>query len=169
MFLISRFIKIDDRIINFLLGFDEPDLKIRDFSYVIKPKRSFEDLILPADFKSKLMNMASWYSENKFPLKLLFCGPPGSGKKTAAEAFCREAGINLLVVDSKVLLEGRSLETAYLIMREALLQNSALYLQAFDALLEDKEPKNSPEFLIQAFKDLSRMDIFGRKRIHGIR
>ena len=150
--LISRFIKIDERIINFLLGFDEPDLKIRNYSYVVKPQRSFESLILPADFKSRLMSIASWRSEKKLPLKLLFCGPPGSGKKTAAEAVCREAGINLLVVDSKVLLEGRYPETAHLIMREALLQNSALYLQAFDAFLEDKESRNSPEFLIKVFK-----------------
>jgi SpoVK/Ycf46/Vps4 family AAA+-type ATPase len=150
--LISSFIKIDERIINFLLGSDEPDMKIKNFLQIIIPKKAFEDLILPSDFKSKLMNMASWYSGNKFPLKLLFCGPPGSGKKTAAEAFCREAGKNLLIVDSKILLEGRSSETADLIMREAILQNSALYLQAFDELLEDKEPKNPPEFLIQAFK-----------------
>jgi ATP-dependent 26S proteasome regulatory subunit len=150
--LISSFIKVDERIISYLLGFNELDFRIRDFSYVIKSNRSFDDLILPADFKSKLMNVASWYSGNKLPSKLLFCGPPGSGKKTAAEAICREAGINLLVTDSKVLLERKSLETAYLIMREALLQNAALYLQAFDVLFEDKEQKNFPEFLIQAFK-----------------
>jgi SpoVK/Ycf46/Vps4 family AAA+-type ATPase len=150
--LISSFIKIDERIINYLLGFDELDLKIRDFSYVIRPNRSFEDLILPADFKSNLVNLVNWYTENEFLLKLLFCGPPGSGKKTAAEAICKEEGINLLVVNSKVLLEGQSSEIADLVMREALLQNSALYLQDFYLLLEDKERKSSPELLIQALK-----------------
>ncbi|MGB9939400.1 AAA family ATPase [Methanosarcina sp.] len=150
--LISRSIKIDDRIVNFLLGFDDLDLRIRNFSYTVKPDKSFEDLILPAELKSALINMAGWYSGNRLPLKFLFCGPSGSGKKTAAEAICREAGINLLVVDSKFLLEGKSLEIANLIMREALLQNSALYLQAFDVLLEDKEPKNFYEILVQAFK-----------------
>jgi SpoVK/Ycf46/Vps4 family AAA+-type ATPase len=150
--LISSFIKIDERIINYLLGFDELDLRIRNFSYVIKSNRSFADLILPEDFKSKLMNIASRYSGNKLSSKLLFCGPSGSGKKTAAEAICKEAGINLLVVDSKILLEGQSSEIVDLVMREALLQNSALYLQAFDLLLEDKEQKNSPELLVQTLK-----------------
>jgi SpoVK/Ycf46/Vps4 family AAA+-type ATPase len=150
--LLSRFIKIDERIVNFLLGFNEPGLRIRNYSYIVKPRSSFEDLILPSEFKSKLMSIASWGSKNKLPMNLLFCGPPGSGKKTAAEAVCREAGINLLVVDSKILLEGRLPETAHLLMREALLQNSALYLQDFGVLLEDKESKNSHEFLIKAFK-----------------
>jgi SpoVK/Ycf46/Vps4 family AAA+-type ATPase len=155
--LLSRFIIIDERIINFLLGFNEPDLKIRNYSYVVKPQSSFEDLILPSEFKKRLMSIASWSIENKTcekktHLKLLFCGPPGSGKKTAVEAVCREAGINLFIVDSKIFLENQSLETTSLIMREALLQNSALYLQAFDLLLEDKESMNFPELLIQALK-----------------
>jgi len=150
--LVSSFIKIDERVINFLLGFDEPDVKLLNYSYVVKPGRSFEDLILPLEFKSRLMSIAGRSSENKLPLKLLFCGPPGSGKKTAAEAVCREAGINLLVVDSKFFLESRSLETADLVMREALLQNSALYLQDFGVFPEDKEPENFHETLVRAFE-----------------
>ncbi|AAM05468.1 TPA: hypothetical protein HA338_08375 [Methanosarcina acetivorans] len=149
--LISSFIKIDDRIVNFLLGYDDLDTRIGNFSALIKSKRSFEDLILPADFKSKLMNMAIWYSSNKLPLKLVFCGPLGSGKKSAAEAVCRVAGINLLVVNSRVLFEVQSLETSLenidLIRREALLQNSALYLQAFDVVFDGKEAMNFAEAL----------------------
>ncbi len=165
--LISSFIKIDERIINFLLGFDELDSRIRDFSYVIKAERSFEDIILPADFKSKLINIASWCSRSKLPPKLLFCGPHGSGKKTVAEAVCRETGINLLIVDSKVLLDGRSIETACVIMREALLQNSALYFQAFDVLLDDKEPKNYSELLIQVLKAFQGLIFLAGKECMG--
>lgn len=153
--LISSFIKVDDRIVNFLLGFDDLDSRIRDLSYVIKPKRSFEDLILPEEFKHKLTNLANCYSENRFPMKFLFCGPQGSGKKSTAEAICRKAGINLLVMDSKSLLEGNFIETAHFIMREALLQKSALYLKDFDVILEGKEPENIHETLFQAFKTFS--------------
>lgn len=151
--LIPSFIKIDERIINFLLGFDEPDMKIKNYSRIIKPKKSFEDIILPSEFKSKLMNISNRFTKNRCPLKLLFCGPPGSGKKTAAEAICEKAEKNLLVVDSKIFLDNQSLDTVDLVIREALLQNSALYLQDFDVLLEDREAggsKNSLEFLVQA-------------------
>ncbi len=150
--LISNSIKIDERIINFLLGFDELDPGIRDSCYVIKPEKSFDYLILPEDLKSKLVKMVSWYRGNRFPMKLLLCGTSGSGKKTAAEAVCRETGANLLIVDSKVLLEGKSIDTANLIMRESLLQNYVLYFQAFDVFLEDKETINYSEILIQALK-----------------
>jgi hypothetical protein len=150
--LISSFIKIDERIIDFLLGFDELDLKIRNFSYVIKPNRSFSDLILPVDFKNKLTSIAKCYKNNKLTPKLLFCGPSGSGKKIAAEAICRELGINLLILDSKVLHEDKFNNIVYLVMRETLLQNSALYFQAFDMLLESEEPRNSCELLIQIIR-----------------
>jgi AAA+ superfamily predicted ATPase len=150
--LLTRVIKIDERIINYLLEFNELDQRIQDFSYIIKPNRSFDDLILPADFISKLMNLANRYSENKLTSKLLFCGSSGSGRKTTAEAFCREAGINLLLVNSRAFLEGRPIDTIYLITREALLQNAALYFQDFDELFEDNEQKNFPEFLLQALK-----------------
>ena len=153
--LIPSSIKVDERIINFLLGLDKSNLKIKDFFYVIKPKRSFENLVLPADLKSTLTNMASLYRGNKFPRKLLFFGSSGSGKKATAEAICRDAGINLLVVDLKVLLEGKFPETAYLIIREALLQNSALYIQASDLFIADKESRNFPEFLMEALKTFS--------------
>jgi SpoVK/Ycf46/Vps4 family AAA+-type ATPase len=155
--LISSFIKVDDRIVNFLLGFDDLDSRIRDFSYLIKPKRSFEDLILPEEFKHKLTNLANCYTENRLPMKFLFCGSHGSGKKCTAEAVCRKAGINLLVVDSKSLLEDNFVETAHLIMREALLQKSALYFQDFDVILEGKEAENIHETLFQAFKTFSEL------------
>jgi SpoVK/Ycf46/Vps4 family AAA+-type ATPase len=101
--------------------------------------------------------MASSYSENKLSSKLLFCGPSGSGKKSAAEAVCKETGINLLIVNSKSLLEGKLTDTVDLIMREALLQNSAMYIQAFDLLSEDKESKNFLEFLLQALRTFPGM------------
>jgi ATP-dependent 26S proteasome regulatory subunit len=147
--LISSFFKIDERIINFLLGFNELDLRIRDFSYLIKPERTFDDLILSPDFKDKIMNISKKYNGSKPSSKLLFSGPSGCGKKMAAEAVCREAGVNLLVVDSKFFLAGRPINTAYLIMREALLQNSAIYFQDFDVPLEDKELKNYSQSVIQ--------------------
>jgi SpoVK/Ycf46/Vps4 family AAA+-type ATPase len=146
--LISSLIKIDDRIIGFLLGFDELDLRIRDFCCLIKPRKTLDDLILPEDLKNKLKDLASRYRRKELPLKLIFCGPYGSGKKSAAEAFCRETEINLLIVDSKNLLEGRSTDIADLIMREALLQNSALFLENCDLLFEDKIDNNFPEFLL---------------------
>jgi SpoVK/Ycf46/Vps4 family AAA+-type ATPase len=154
--LISSFIKVDERIINFLLGFDELDPRIRDFSYLMEAKRSFEALILPEDLKSRLKDSINWHILNRAPLKLLFKGPYGSGKKTAAEAACREAGTDLLIVDSKVLLENHSPENASLVLREALLQDSALYFEEFNTLLAESEAKTSLKNLVSDLKTLPK-------------
>ncbi|MFZ2498196.1 AAA family ATPase [Methanosarcina sp.] len=139
--LISTFIKVDERIIDFLLGFDELDPRIRDFSDLLETKRSFEALILPEDLKNRLKDSVNWHILNRVPLKLLFKGPYGSGKKISAEAACRENGTDMLIVDSKILLKNRSPEIASLVLREALLQGSALYFEEFDALLAENEAK----------------------------
>lgn len=136
--LLSASIKVDERIINFLLEFDEPDLRIRDFSYIMETKRSFEALILPEDLKSRLKDSVNWHIRNEIPLKFFFEGPDGSGKKITAEAACREMGANLLIVDSKALLENRFSGILTLVLRESLLQDSALYLENFDSLLANK-------------------------------
>lgn len=139
--LISSFIKVDERIIGFLLGSDQPDRKVRGFSHLVNPESSFDELILPADLKGRLKDMIIWHIQNSSPLKFLFSGVNGSGKTSAAKAACRIAGMDMLVVDTKSLFKDTSSqasETAALILREALLQNSALYLENFDALLEDQ-------------------------------
>jgi SpoVK/Ycf46/Vps4 family AAA+-type ATPase len=154
--LLSTPIKVDKRIINFLLGFDGLDSRIQDYSYLIKEKKSFEALILPEYLKSSLKDSVNWHTQNKIPLRFLFKGPYGSGKKTAAEAVSREAGTDLLIVDSKVLLENNSPEIASFVLREALLQNSALYLEDFDTLLADKEAKISLKNLLLNLKNLPK-------------
>lgn len=154
--LISTFIKVDERIINFLLGFDDLDPRIRNFSYLLKTKISFEALILPDNLKIRLKDSVNWHILNRAPLKLLLKGPYGSGKKTAAEAACREVGTDLLIVDSKILLENDSPEIANLVIRESLLQDSALYFEEFDALLTEKGTKSYLKNLIYNLKTIPK-------------
>ncbi len=136
--LISSFIKVDERIIGFLLGFDTPDRKIRDFTLLVRPGISFDDLVLPGEFKSKLKGMINWHIQNIYPLKFLFSGADGSGKMSAAKAACRVAGKDMLVIDTKVMFKDDLSKTADLICREAFLQDSALYFENFGALFEDQ-------------------------------
>ncbi|MDY9927106.1 AAA family ATPase [Methanosarcina sp.] len=159
--LLSTALKVDERIVNFLLEFDEPDQRIRDFSYIIEPKRSFGALVLPEDLKSRLKDSISWHIRNKVPLKFFFEGPDGSGKKITAEAACREVGTDLLIVDSKALLESRFPEIVTLVLRESLLQDSALYLENFNSLLantgtEIKETKISLKNLLHNLRNFPK-------------
>jgi len=147
--LISSFIKIDERIIGFLLGFEEPAKEVWNISQIVKPDTIFDDMVLPTDLKSSLKDMISWHIQNSIPSKFLFSGVKGSGKMSTAKAACKEAGIDMIVSDTKALLKddpSQFSETLNLLLREALLQNSALYFDNFDVLFEDQRAS--------AFKDV---------------
>ncbi len=145
--LLSRFLKIDDRIINFLLGAPGIDQRIRNFTALIEPKRSFNDIISTEDYKNILMEFMKLLSSTKTAVMFFFHGSYGSGKKMTAEAVCRELGTPLLMVDSKGLKGSESFETLNLILRESMLQGSSLYFEGFDVLLEKESGVSVPDMI----------------------
>ncbi|MCX9025060.1 MAG: AAA family ATPase [Candidatus Methanoperedens sp.] len=155
--LLSKSIKVDERIISYLLGSNEIDSRIRNFSTIVEPKKSFNELILPDEDKNTLIDQIKWTSDTNVPLMLLFHGPYGTGKKMTGEAVCRELGTSLLIVDSKALMTGESHKLLSLILREALLQNSSLYFEGFDALMKEENLKNSVSGIIQEIDRFTNM------------
>jgi SpoVK/Ycf46/Vps4 family AAA+-type ATPase len=137
--LLSKFIKVDERIINYLMGVDEVDPRIRNFFTVLEPKSSINNLILAEEKKNALAELIRWHSRMRDAVIFHFHGTHGTGKKTTAEIICKELDTFLLVVDSKSLTGEEPTETLILILREALLQKSSLYLEGFDVLLKDEE------------------------------
>ncbi|MCK4937538.1 MAG: ATP-binding protein [Methanosarcinales archaeon] len=138
--LVSNFMKVDERIVNFLTGSNEVDPGIRNFSKMIEPKSYNKDIISGEQAKNRLTELLTLHSQLDDPLILYFHGAYGAGKKTTSEVFCRELGIPLLIVDSHVLNSEKSVETLTLIIREAVLQNAYLYFEGFDSIFKDEEP-----------------------------
>jgi len=132
--LLSRFIKLDERISAFLLNSDEIDPKITRFSTLLKPVRSFDNLIVPDDQKNCLFEAVKRRTEEDSRLMFFFYGPSGTGKKLAAEACCKELRVNLLLADAGAFPKGAEAEALNLILREALLQEGAVFIENFDAL-----------------------------------
>lgn len=133
--LLSRSIKVDERIVAYLLGSDEIDHRIKNFSSIIGSGKYFDDLIFPEEEKNAIRKMITCRQNIKIPM-FFFHGVYGTGKKMTARAICMELGIPLLVLDLRALMKGEPRETLRIIIREACLQNSSLYLEGFDALLE---------------------------------
>lgn len=136
--LLSKLIKIDDRVVNFLLGSDEIDDRLTDQSRLCEPQATLEDLQLPIAVKDRLLQLVTDEDPKTKGKIFYFQGNYGVGKKTTAEALCREIGFRLLSVDVASLVNDRDMifETAVnLRSREALLQTAALYWDNFDALL----------------------------------
>lgn len=146
--LLSRSVRTDDKIIDFLLGTNEIDHRIKRHSFLVKPRRTLSELILADEITRPIAGLVKKYS-NKNPPVLYFRGPYGTGKKMAAEAISKELGVSLFVVDSKTLLKNESFEIREIIIREALLQDSLLYLEDFDSLFSDENAGNAAKYIIR--------------------
>ena len=143
--LLSRFLKLDDRIVNFLLGVVALDQRIQSFSKLIYPQANLNEVPLPQDLKTRLISFTQAHLKelNEQPNKLIyyFFGPYGSGKQSFAEAICGEFKVPLVVSDMENLLT-RELpfgDTIRLVFREALLQPAVIYLKGLHRLLAWEE------------------------------
>lgn len=140
--LLSQYLKIDERVTNFLLGGDEIDQRLRPYTHLVIPQTRLEQLPLPNSVRDRLARLVQATRMDQAGLTLYLQGPYGVGKQTAAEGLCHQMGLNLLVVDGTRLLASQEPaweEALTLIQREALLQNSAVYWDGFDALLADDQ------------------------------
>jgi SpoVK/Ycf46/Vps4 family AAA+-type ATPase len=135
--IISRYIKINEKIISFLLGIDDVDPGIEKFSSIIKPKISVSDII--SEDNQRLICFIEQISSSKTPLIFFLHGGYGTGKKMLAEVICRERGKSLLIVNASIFMKDESREMLDVILREALLQNSYVYLEGIDVLRKEKD------------------------------
>lgn len=148
--LLSRPLKLDDRIVEFLLDFQGIEARIRPFAMRIEPQTEQEDIILSEELKVQIDHLTLKLKEagahnsgpSPFDRSILYLkGPPANGQQQTAEAVCNSLGLSLLVVDVNSMVGGGiPLDIGFrLIFREALLQTSAVYFKGLDRLLENGE------------------------------
>lgn len=136
--LLSRFLKADDRIVDFLLGHDLLDHRLTanlPLARWVMPEIKLSELVAPDGLRSSLAQLIPLVHDGG-PLVCLFHGPEGAGKKTAAAAICRELGCGLLVGDLPgALASPLPLEsTLRLVLREARLYGAGVYLDDWQEL-----------------------------------
>jgi SpoVK/Ycf46/Vps4 family AAA+-type ATPase len=146
--LLSRCLKLDDRIADFLLGFEGMDSRLFSFAHLVHPRTEWESLVMEDSLKQRLMRLAdnclqdSGRSMQRYVFYLQ--GPYGAGKKAAAAAFCRHLQVPLILVDTRdlLLLWNRDSAADFVkvvrrLFRETLLQPAAIYFEGFDRLAAD--------------------------------
>lgn len=139
--LLSHYLKIDERIVSFLLGSDEIDSRLAPCVSFVVPDAMLEELWLSAEVGRRLALLIDGQQTQERGLLFYFQGPYGVGKQSTAEALCRKLGLGLLVVDGERLLQVEDLPfdmALRLVSREADLQQAAIYWQGFDALLAER-------------------------------
>ncbi len=148
--LLSKYLKVDDRIVGYLHGSDDPDSALKSIVRISLPRVESSDLVLAVDIKNRLMRMVKDQKTAARNLIFYFQGAYGVGKRLTAEALCKELGLNFLTVklDQMVGSEGPIFDTLLpVIYREARLQNAAVYWRGFDTLLADDQHALLDRFL----------------------
>jgi len=155
--MLSTFIKVDDRIINYILGIDFIDTRIENYCKLIKQQESLDDLILPEELKEQIENIIKFNLKNQSSDQYSTCllqGSYGAGKKSISYAICEELNKKIIVLDIEALInnEANFEEITYLTFREAMIQNAAVYIEHFEHLYADDIKNNFYRNII--FKNL---------------
>jgi hypothetical protein len=130
----ARALRLDERIGRFLLDDDDLDERLLPYARCIFPQDTSTESRLAPDVFEQLSALIAQIPD-------LLCGvhgPPGVGKQAAAQEFCRQLELPLLLVHMGRLTELSNHDFARLARlagREASLQGAALYWHGFDALL----------------------------------
>jgi SpoVK/Ycf46/Vps4 family AAA+-type ATPase len=140
--LLNRFLKLDERIVNYLLGRNEIDVRLLPYTSIADPKLKLEEMVLPADLLNGLRLLFENQQKNSGRgLNLYLQGPYGVGKRSTAGALCRQVGLKLLIVAAENLAStgGDFTLLVRLIAREAILQEAAVYWHSFDTFLAEDQ------------------------------
>ena len=138
--LLSRYLKLDDRLVNYLLDDDRIDVRLAAYAGTTPPQSTLDKLLLPAETKHRLTLLARNAHSGEKATVLLFQGPYGVGKQATAAALCREQGLNLLTIDLNRLGNADQSEfekTVGLAAREAFLTGAALYWDGIDVVFAE--------------------------------
>src|SRR5205823_8592086 len=96
--ILTRTLQVDERILNYLLDVASPDARLAPFVSVVGPSADLRELLLPdvtAQSRARLFRTLTDShadADARAARVLFFHGPPGAGKKFAAEALCRASG-----------------------------------------------------------------------------
>ena len=163
--LLSRFIKLDDRITNFLLGLRQTtDARLEAKASLVSPKIKSDQVIVSEDVRGGIRSFINSHfkvtDSEKQNVIFYFYGPYGSGRRSLTENVCSDLGIPLIIADVEKMLGGQPPfeEIIWLIGRETVLQRAALCLQNFDYLLADSDKHQVYlKSLLDVIKTFSRL------------
>ncbi|MCX8131153.1 MAG: AAA family ATPase [Clostridia bacterium] len=138
--LISRVLKLEERIVNFLLGYNHMDSGL---TYIVNGTYARKDtgsVYFSQEKHNKILKFVelhfSQVGKPRENVIFYFYGPDGYSKRQQAETLCNCLDINLIIADTVRLLENPAQLTEILLLleRETILLQSAIYFEDFDCL-----------------------------------
>ncbi|MCP4428746.1 MAG: ATP-binding protein [Chloroflexi bacterium] len=153
---LARFLNLDRRILDYLLGDNRLDGRLSSLVKLFGPLSTLDAVFVDATVKTNLIQLTQQHFADQQPapkkLTLHLYGPYGSGKRNLALGICSQLNCPLLYVDVSVLLADKSdYETMLrLLFREGLLLQAAVFLDNVDVLKPEADKS-------QALKKLARL------------
>jgi AAA+ superfamily predicted ATPase len=160
--LASQF-RLDEGVVNLLLGDERLDARLASFSQLIEPAISLGDVPVSVNLKNSLQALVRQAQNG--PLNIYFHGPRGAGKRQAAEALAAQANSRLLVVelDNMLALATDVAQAVKLVLRETRFRNAALYLENFDVLFNEEREVSYRQVLKALGKNRGILILAGEK------
>ena len=139
---LGRPLRIEHRIVDYLLESDAVDPALRACARVVRPTTAWSDVVVRPEIKDQLEQLAKKLRHapgDEFGVVLQLVGPAGIGKKTLAQALCGSLNRNLLMVDGAGLLHADSTPEDLITrsFREARLQDAVICVNGFQVLQGD--------------------------------
>ena len=159
--LLSRFLKLDDSTVNFLLGFEQMDVRLEPFARLVFARAELDQVPVGEQIQSRIRTFIDWHyskeQSRRSQIVFHFGGPYGSGKRLLAEAICHELKLPLLIAEAGKIAGGQVPfeEALWLLGREAALQSAALCIQDFDSLLAEDKHESLLKSLLEVTKTLT--------------
>lgn len=150
--LIGRTLKVDDRIVSFLLEEDVDDAVLAGAGLVrlVQPGKTLNDLILDGETLSRIERIVHVIKSRNQSIVFYVYGPYGTGKKSVGEAVCQELNSYVLYVDVKRILEDHGLDFKDImsrIVRETVLRNACVFFENADLLFEEGKAGRLNDFI----------------------
>jgi len=151
----SRYLKLDERIVAFLLGISFMEPKLGRSLEIIYPEER-NDVTIPSELKNYLEMIKSGKIKQTKKIVLNLGGPDEIAKRSFAEAVCKELNVLLLSIDLKDILQKNlphewSMRT---LCRETLLLPAALYVKGFDITDDEKESNQLLKVLAKSIEEI---------------
>jgi ATP-dependent 26S proteasome regulatory subunit len=154
----SRFLGVDDRIVSFLLGSDEPDERLKGIVSVL-PLESWDAVLASSELLDQLRQFAE--ATRGRAAQAVLHGPYGSGKQKAARAIATQQRRPLISFEVEAAIRRSQWEeTVDLGFREARLLNAAIYVHRVERLFEEDQPPHLWEYLLEAAQHFDGLTFF---------
>jgi hypothetical protein len=157
----ARILRVDDRVVDHVLGRDGLDPRLLPFAHRGEPGRGLGELALPDGLRTELSNAATALGRSAWAC--LLCGPRGVGKRSAALAMCAELDIPIIVCDvaaARASTDGLATALSRL-AREARISGAAVYLDRVEAVTGSPDAAESSALLTGGLSSLGRPTFLG--------